>query len=247
MRQRLILWTSLAVALIAAAFAWQRWREFQTLTRISARMSGGKLRCLSNDWISCGRRAHRDRVRKSNRLPRWRRKRRMHRRLCRTTCKNVKLEMLRQDLGAIAKEKGLSRDDPELEAKCAAAEAESVHEIEALLGPDALASTREYTRLDSVRRYVAAYAGLFSRIGEPMSFDQVEALTAAIGKLQTKSTAPGNFTSAEWARVSAEAQRVLTPAQWREFQVSAPPDEMGNPWQTAAKDALAKAGALEKN
>lgn len=151
----------------------------------------------------------------------------------------VKNQMQKQDLEAIAKTKGLSRDDPQLQAERAASDAEVVREIEALLGPDGLAVTREYTRLETVRGYLAGYAGLFSRVGEPITVDQLERLTEVFGKAASK-TALYRFTSGQWEQIWADAPRILTPEQWRYFQTITPPGQTASRWESAAVEILTK-------
>ena len=154
----------------------------------------------------------------------------------------VKDALARQDIEAIAKARGLSRNDPAVKAQLAALDAEFEGEMQARLGPDALKILRVYTSTESARSYLSSYAGLFARLGEPLTIEQLETLTTIFAKAAPNGlTVSSRVSSAQWNGMWAEAERVLTPAQWREFQIAAPPGQAAGPWESALNDALAKA------
>lgn len=154
----------------------------------------------------------------------------------------VAWDMKSNDLEAVMRQQGLSRNDPALKAQRAEAEAALIHDVQAVLGPDALKITQEYTRLQDARSYVAGYGGLFSRLGQPLTFSQFEALTNAFGEASpTEPPQPSRFTTAQWDQIAAQAQGILSPSQWQVFQSTTPPGQTAGRWDSTATEAMAKA------
>lgn len=148
------------------------------------------------------------------------------------------------DLEAIQKQQRLAGNDPGLKAQRAEAEAALMREVMSVLGPEGVKITREYTRLDQVRAYLAGYGGLFSRLGQPLTFEQFEALTDAFGSVSPKgSPEPSRFTTAQWDAIAETAQGILTPDQWSLFSSTTPPGEFSGRWDAAVTEALAKIAA----
>lgn len=154
----------------------------------------------------------------------------------------VSFEMKASDLEAVMKQHGLSRDDPALKAQRAEADATILREIQAVLGPDASTITREYTKLNDARSYVAGYGGLFSRLGQPLTFYQLEALANAFGEASPgTSPNPNRLSAAQWDQIGVRAQGILTPNQWQIFQSTTSPGQSAGRWESVATEAMDQA------
>jgi hypothetical protein len=153
----------------------------------------------------------------------------------------VAWDMTVRDLDAVMKQTGLSRDDPGLKALRAEASARMVDDVKSVLGPDALTITREYTRLNTARSYVAGYGGLLSRLGSPLTFDQLEALVNAFGEVSpSTSPQPSRLSASQWDQIDARAHDILAPDQWKIFRSATPPGQSDGRWASAATEALEK-------
>lgn len=148
-----------------------------------------------------------------------------------------------QDLQAIARAKGWSRNAPELKAQYDEAEAAQRSQIVAVLGPDALQITREFSTATRIRDYVASCDGMLSRFGLPLTPEQSEALTAAIIDCSPKlfNEPRLRLTPAQWDQFAARAQAVLSPEQWRALESATPPGVATSRWDATLEDLLTKA------
>jgi hypothetical protein len=156
----------------------------------------------------------------------------------------VAWDMKMKDLDAVVKQQGLSKNDPAIKAQRAEANATVERVARDVLGPQGTKVTQEYSRLDSARNYVAAYGGLLSRIGEPLTFDQFERLTNAFdGISDPKQPTLAELNTAQWDRAQPRIQAILTPAQWEVFQSATPPGQYASRWESAFNEAFANASA----
>lgn len=151
----------------------------------------------------------------------------------------VAWDMTASDLNAVMKQQGMSRDDPALKARRAEAEAALRHDVQAVLGPDAFTITREYTRLNAARSYVAGYGGLLSRLGSPLTFDQLEGLVNIFGEVSPNtSPQPSRLSASQWDQIEARAHDILAPDQWEIFRSTTPPGQSDGRWASAATEEL---------
>jgi hypothetical protein len=156
----------------------------------------------------------------------------------------VTADMKGKDLEAVMKEKHLSRNDPAIKAQRADADAALERDVAAVLGPDGLKTLREDSRFSSARDFATSYGGLLSRVGEPLTFDQIEAVTAAVAEASPGPFVdPAKLTTAQWDRVYGRIQTILSSAQWEVFRSTTPPRQYANRWESAVNEALAQATA----
>lgn len=165
----------------------------------------------------------------------------------------VENEMRYRDLEAVAKQQGLEPNDAAIKAQSKAAEKALEQTAESILGPNPFKLTRDYSKLEPARNYVARYSGLFSRLGEPLTTAQQEAITAAFaGVAPKKGFDLKRLDEASWTKVNACAQSVLTPAQWELYTTAIPATSGTSPLQTTYLEAtldaaIRRATASSKN
>lgn len=151
----------------------------------------------------------------------------------------AKSMMLSSDLNAAAKAKGLKSDDSEITALRRKYDADLERDLGELIGPNPFAQTRAYDSLSSARKYVSEYGGLLSRIGQPMTHDQLDALTAVFRELDPKRANPRNLSAAQWTGFLAHARQILTPAQMEVFE-TAEPSSVEGPHRKHVEELLTK-------
>ncbi len=150
--------------------------------------------------------------------------------LIKSTTQPKELRAVAQQKGLavkVAQQKGLAVNSPEIQALKRQMDAEVLSAMTALLGPDPYAQTRVFDQLSDARTYVASYAALWTRVGEPVAPQQLDALAAVIADLDPGRADPAKLTSAQWDEFSRRARAILTPSQAEILDTATPPGARG--------------------
>lgn len=102
-------------------------------------------------------------------------------------------------------------------------DADLLRDMTTLLGPDPYAQTRAFDRLSEARTYVASYAALLTRLGDPIAPDRLEPLAAAFLNVDPSRANPARITSAQWSEFLKRAGQLLTPSQLEILETATPP------------------------
>jgi len=155
-----------------------------------------------------------------------------------------------QDLDAIARQQGAS---PEIAALRAKAQDEFTQAAGALLGGDAAGQLKDYERAVPVREMVERLAGAAVVVNAPLAPDQAEKLVGIFSAASAgyDAGAVANPMRIDWARVDADAAKVLTPEQLAMFQQIEPIGGGASRWMSILsqrmEEAKKSAGGAEKH
>lgn len=124
------------------------------------------------------------------------------------------------DIGAVAKERGMSFDDPVIKQLHETSRKQLESELRSLLGDQVFVAYQEFERGLSVRGFVDGFAIQLATV-EPLSAEQAEQLAQALieGSPEFRRGERANPKTVEWTSVDRAAQRFLSPLQFASWQL----------------------------
>jgi hypothetical protein len=144
------------------------------------------------------------------------------------------------DLDAVARDRGLPRNAPEIVALQREAAQEFDRDQQALLGPAGYAQFKDYERATPAREIVERFVGAAVINDVPMTWPQAEQFTRVIAEASPAFQAgkSASMPTIDWPQVDARAANVLSPAQLALFQRIEPIGGGASRWSSQLQQAM---------